>query len=410
MLIEVPQNKISKIRIINDRLTAPQVCEKYKPDWFINGVLYDTITNETITRMKDNGLSYGYMFTSEGFGVKDNRLVWDDYKNEDTLDFAAGAPILRRNKMVDINWGNAYSKYIDGMHLRSAIGIKDDKIILYCSDAAESVTELANKIDADYLINLDGGGSCHLQQGLTVLRKSDRANVSWILIWGDNMKTNEGLVAHCMTALIERWGYVFGTWGQILTQRIFEEKMAQYPEQVGRYSDHIIANYFGKRTVDCGGLIKSFLWWTFNGPVYTPATDCSVDVMYESATEKDTIDNLPEIQGLIVWHKGHAGVYTGNGDVIESRGTLHGVMQTKLNNRPFTHWFKHTEIEYIESKPDQLYTDVTNDRWSYADILKVNQLGLMGGYPDGSFKPAEPVSREQMAVILNRFYKLIKGE
>lgn len=409
MLIEIPQNKITKIRIVNDMLTASQVYEKYKPNWFINGVLYDTITGATITRMKDNGLAYGYMFTNEGFGVKNKRLVWTNYKDEDALDFAGGSPILCKNKLVDVNWGNAYSKYIDGTWFRSAIGIKDDKIILYCSDAAETVTELANRIDADYLLNLDGGGSCHLQQGTKVLKKSGRSNSSWILIWGDSMKTNEDLVAHCSAALAGEWGYVFGTWGQILTQRIFDEKMAQYPEQVGRYKDHILVNYLGKRTVDCGGLIKSFLWWNSTGPVYTPATDKSVDMMYESATEKGPIDKIPEIPGLIVWHKGHAGVYIGKGNVIESRGTFHGVVQTKIINRPWTHWFKHKDIEYIEKKPGQLYTDVSNDRWSYQDIKEITEAGIMGGYPDGSFKPAEPVSREQMAVILNRFYKLLKG-
>jgi N-acetylmuramoyl-L-alanine amidase len=66
-------------------------------------------------------------------------------------------------------------------------------------------------------------------------------------------------------------------------------------------------------------------------------------------------------------------------------------------------------VNKIKKVLNQLYTDVSDDRWSYADIKAVTELGLMGGHPDGSFKPTDPVTREQMAAILNRFYKLLKG-
>jgi hypothetical protein len=406
MTLEIPFAKIKKIRIVNERLMAEQIKKKYNPDWFINGVLYDTITGATITRLKDNGLAYGYMFSDEGIGVKDNQLVWCRYDDPNILDFAAGGPVLRRDNMVDIHWGNAYSRYIDLVHMRSAIGFDRSKIILYVSDNVETLTELANKIKTQYLINLDGGGSSHLQEGNNILRKSNRANASWILIWGDNLKTNENLVIHCMTALSEKWGYVFGTWGQVLTETILNQKRSQYPNIINqdRYN-YIQNNYLGKRTADCGGLIKSFLWWTSSGPSYKPVNDVSVDTMLEQAKEKGTINTQPELPGLVVWYKGHAGVYIGNKEVIEARGTMYGVVQTKISERPWTHWFKHKDIEYLEKKEDQLYTDVTNDRWSYHDIKAVTEAGIMGGFPDGSFRPTENVTREQIAAIVNRILK-----
>lgn len=75
------------------------------------------------------------------------------------------------------------------------------------------------------------------------------------------LKTNMGLVAHAKKALSEKWGYVWGTYGMILTNALFEQKLKQYPDDVGNYRDFIKNNWLSKRTVDCVGLIKSYIWW-----------------------------------------------------------------------------------------------------------------------------------------------------
>ena len=43
---------------------------------------------------------------------------------------------------------------------------------------------------------------------------------------------------------------------------------------------------------------------------------------------------------------GHVGVYIGNGDVIEARGTAYGVVKTRLSNRSWTYWYKSLWITY----------------------------------------------------------------
>jgi S1-C subfamily serine protease len=48
------------------------------------------------------------------------------------------------------------------------------------------------------------------------------------------------------------------------------------------------------------------------------------------------------------------------------------------------------------------YKDVSADRWSAGAIERVSQTGIMSGFPDGTFRPAEPLTREQMASILDR--------
>lgn len=48
------------------------------------------------------------------------------------------------------------------------------------------------------------------------------------------------------------------------------------------------------------------------------------------------------------------------------------------------------------------FNDVSPDRWSAKSIDRVANMGLMGGFPDGTFKPAEALTREQLASVLDR--------
>ncbi|SMB97925.1 S-layer homology domain-containing protein [Thermanaeromonas toyohensis ToBE] len=50
-----------------------------------------------------------------------------------------------------------------------------------------------------------------------------------------------------------------------------------------------------------------------------------------------------------------------------------------------------------------MYKDVTPDRWSRVSIEAVSKAGLMSGYPDGTFQPEKPLTREEMASILHRW-------
>ena len=74
------------------------------------------------------------------------------------------------------------------------------------------------------------------------------------------------------------------------------------------------------------------------------------DEIYETATEKGTIDTIPEIQGLAVWKQGHIGVYVGNGKVIEAMATTVGVIETNLSDGAWTHWLKVPSVTYIETE------------------------------------------------------------
>ena len=163
-------------------------------------------------------------------------------------------------------------------------------------------------------------------------------------------KNNLDLVVWAIEAERNRWGYVWGTFGDVLDSSLYAYKLKQYPTEVGRYSAFITSNWLGGRTADCVGLIKGYSWLDIEtlevGYKTNGMPDIGADTMYHNATEKGAISTIPEIPGLAVWHTGHIGIYIGNGEVIEAMGTRYGVVRTKLVGSRWTHWLKIPYITY----------------------------------------------------------------
>ena len=165
-------------------------------------------------------------------------------------------------------------------------------------------------------------------------------------------KNNLDIVKWAIHAQEKGWGYVYGTYGSVLDETLLTSKIAQYPDEVGGYEDFIRQNWLGCRTADCVGLIKGYGWYnTETAQIEIGANgmpDIGADTMYENAAEKGTIDTIPEIPGLAVWHEGHIGIYIGNGEVIQAANTNAGVIRTPIGQSGWTHWLKVPYIKYIE--------------------------------------------------------------
>lgn len=162
-------------------------------------------------------------------------------------------------------------------------------------------------------------------------------------------KNAHDLVAYAVHAWESGWGYVWGTYGNVLTESLLEYKLEQYPDGVGQFETFIRSHWLDGRTADCVGLIKGYGWldpdtldikYGTNG-----MPDIGANTMYHNATVSGPIDTIPDIPGLAVWMDGHIGVYIGNGEVIEAMGTKKGVVKTVLEGRGWTHWL---EIPYID--------------------------------------------------------------
>ena len=165
-------------------------------------------------------------------------------------------------------------------------------------------------------------------------------------------KTSDALVAYARRALDSGWVYWYGTTGNLCTENLLSRKRAQYPDHYGdsrmtTYRRHIRE---GRRCADCINLVKGFVWLDETTGSQRYATggcpDTNADGMFSRAVEKGPIAAIPELPGLIVRFKGHAGVYIGDGWVIEARGFNYGVVKTRLRDRPWTHWYKMPGISY----------------------------------------------------------------
>ena len=163
-------------------------------------------------------------------------------------------------------------------------------------------------------------------------------------------KNADDLVAYVTHAWESGWGYVWGTFGQTLTESLLESKIRQYPDGVGSYESVIRSKWLGGRTADCVGLIKGYGWLDTDSMSIRYGTngmpDIGADAMYRNAAVKGPIGTIPEIPGLAVWKSGHIGVYIGSGEVIEAMGTNYGVVKTQLTDRNWTAWLKIPYIQY----------------------------------------------------------------
>lgn len=165
--------------------------------------------------------------------------------------------------------------------------------------------------------------------------------------------------------------YMWGCFGQPVTESIIASKSKQYPEWYSssrqkKFRNLIGKNYFG---FDCVCLIKGILWG-WNGDASKPhggaqyatngVPDIGADTMINKCNNISTdFNNI--IPGEAVWLSGHIGVYIGDGQVIEcTPAWKDGVQVTSLSQRK---WVKHGKlpyIEYIVNKAPEITPTVNN--------------------------------------------------
>ena len=155
----------------------------------------------------------------------------------------------------------------------------------------------------------------------------------------------------------------------------------------------------GRRVFDCVGLIKCFLWHDY-GPGNTgyygkTAPDINADQMYSRATVKGPISTIPEIPGLLVWQRGHIGIYIGGGQVIEATakrwGSVGGcVVKSQFRDKTaamyrgtWTHWLRCPFLMYPKEAEDMGIKDsYTTEVYNGLTI----QIARMGLDPDYEYK------------------------
>jgi hypothetical protein len=170
-------------------------------------------------------------------------------------------------------------------------------------------------------------------------------------------KNSADLATWARMALDAHWGYVWGTYGQVLTRDRLASLTGLYPEEVGGHEGFIRSNWLNGRTADCNGLIKSYGWYDTNtGEIsygFGGVPDLGAGSLHTAATVKGPMSTMPDTPGLGVWHAGHVGIYVGGGEVIEAINTERGVVKTTLPSARWTEWFEIPWIDYSAPAPQK---------------------------------------------------------
>lgn len=213
-----------------------------------------------------------------------------------------------------------------------------------CFEQAKDDNELLNMLNSAFGTNISAEDFSHLMSVISnTVIDIDLSNTD---------KNNLDLVKWAQMAYDNKWGYVWGSHGNVLTANELKRLEKTFGSHVTDKEEYIKSHWLGRRTSDCVGLIKGYGWYDETSGTIKYGTngmkDVTADGMFNAAVEKGLISTMPDIPGIAVWHQGHIGVYIGNGYVIHAANTYDGVIKTPITSSGWTHWLKVPYINYIE--------------------------------------------------------------
>lgn len=154
--------------------------------------------------------------------------------------------------------------------------------------------------------------------------------------------------------------------------RLYEKYPTKY--QLGTFFNRKDGN--GNWLTDCTGLPKAIIFGYPEKGRYIKELDQNDRMMLADSMESGPMSSIPEIPGLIVWQAGHAGIYLGNGQVLEStakiwpNGKGNGLVISQFKDPKgemyrgtWEKWFKHRYINYEikeEGMNDQYFKTTYN--------------------------------------------------
>lgn len=217
-----------------------------------------------------------------------------------------------------------------------------------CFEQAKDDNELLNMLNSAFGTNISAEDFSHLMSVISnTVIDIDLSNTD---------KNNLDLVKWAQMAYDNKWGYVWGSHGNVLTANELKKLEKTFGSHVTDKEEYIKSHWLGRRTSDCVGLIKGYGWYDETSGTIKYGTngmkDVTADGMFNAAVEKGPISTMPDIPGIAVWHQGHIGVYIGNGYVIHAANTYNGVIKTPITSSGWTHWLKVPYINYIEETED----------------------------------------------------------
>jgi len=195
--------------------------------------------------------------------------------------------------------------------------------------------------------------------------------------------TAEEFVKQCMIPYNDNWGYIYGTWGSLWTEK--KQKAATRPQTV-KYG----SRWIGHMVTDCSGLPRWALWQlgdkTLLHHAYYQYTDCCKNkgLLIDGARA----DGKPIKRGTAVFLKGsgekiqHVGVYVGDGNCVEAKGTQYGVVMSKLSH--WDYWGEYKAVDYSAEEGDKPTMRMLKKGTEGEDVRALQNRLIELGYDLGS--------------------------
>lgn len=160
------------------------------------------------------------------------------------------------------------------------------------------------------------------------------------------MISAQDLCAVCNKVLKDGWGVVPGFDGQVLTQDMIDERIAD--EALKKSA----SKWIGKHVVDAGGLFAYTFRTLGMADGYTLDSKYIEKIFKEFCIETGKLPKGGLLPGMVIFKKRNdvytgAGIYVGNSTIIEAKSSKVGVIQSRLTNE-WTYWGKLRNVEYDE--------------------------------------------------------------
>ena len=175
------------------------------------------------------------------------------------------------------------------------------------------------------------------------------------------------LIAKFQQSLSEGWGYIWGKSGQIWTQAAQNKATNAMAIKYG-------SKWIGRRVADCSGL---FVWAfkQFGESIYHGSNTiwrqyCSAQGKLTNGHRSDGYQLRPGSAVFLLDNgsRHHIGLYIGDGQVIEARGTRYGVVQTSI-----TRWDEWGELKGVDYSAYDL--ELERDEYVMYPTLKKGDMG-----------------------------------
>ena len=209
------------------------------------------------------------------------------------------------------------------------------------------------------------------------------------------MIRTDDLIALFQKALDDHWGYIYGQAGAVLTKKKQKNATRTQTIQYGR-------KWNGRPVTDCSGLFS----WAFKklgGYMAHGSNTMWTKYMASKGTLRNgrCTDGKELLPGTAVFrNRGsdyyHVGLYIGNGEVIEAKGTAAGVIKSTLSG--WTAWGEMKGVDYTAARSPEPMPAGLADRLGSRTLKRstkgddvaalqemLNSLGFPCGNVDGIF-------------------------